>query len=197
MNDRPNGKSAKRTLVKGPTPRHTGSPSQRLRIGPFTLLAVVAAVVILWMQSRVERPQLPVIFPAHVVSSGGTRWMQEPVSVLLLHRKDLQLRPDKEHQIREIAGVEARTIAPLLARLREDEAQMDRFVRQARQQGGASPAALQGQAAPFVTDSGELIALRRAFWSQALDILTPTQRVRAEHLSDHTLASHRLGEAQR
>ncbi|HXI18816.1 MAG TPA: hypothetical protein VNM48_20820 [Chloroflexota bacterium] len=166
--------------------RPTQSPLKRrwFRFGPGLLLAIVASVIV-WRRMppgtfgdsappRIETAQIEA-FPASPPSAPDPAWLLSQRDTLRLsasQRKKLEmLRNRWERDTRELRGA-----------LDRASNEFNRSVRGAAKEGehGLTIQQLQERAAPISELSRQLADARRAWWNEAAQILTNSQRQRAE-----------------
>lgn len=167
-----------------------GRPTQNtlkrrwFRFGPGLLLAIVASVIV-WRRMppgtfggsappRIETAQIEA-FPASPPSAPDPAW-------LLLQRDTLRLSASQRKKLEMLRNRWERDTRELRGALDRASNEFNRSVRGAAKEGehGLTMQQLQERAAPVSELSRQLADDRRAWWNEAAQVLTTSQRQRAE-----------------
>lgn len=155
----------------------------KFRIGPATMITLIIVAMIagysLYQQHRTNA-QPPVI---ERQVSGATAAGIAPVPEFLLrHRAELALTAEQVAKLKGISAAFRKDIAPMQRQLTASAAAYRQYLDRTRTNNRPKAGEIESQSADIQRWSGVMATTRQAYWQQARDVLTATQRQRADAL---------------
>jgi len=149
---------------------------------------MVSAYVVYSRWQETMKPQPPPVVQSRVIPGGPapTRFAPE-MGVLLEGAGALNLTPQQQSKLRALTEDWRRFSGPLKRELDNEATKFREFAEEEAKSGKGNLVELQRRAEPVSQFSREYGNLKLEYWERAMQILTPSQRKRAEELRQRAL----------
>jgi hypothetical protein len=170
--------------------------------GPGVIIALILAVIIGGnsIKSEMQRRQaskMPPIVERQIVSSGQDRLGPVPeVKFLIDRQKPLGLSEAQTVKLEKLQSAWEKYSVPRMKKANEAAKHLNDYMSRAEDNKQTPAVQVQNEAAPVVAISGEISSQRRAYWSQAVQVLSPEQRKLADTEREKDYAAKRKAHAE-